>query len=258
MFDIVKNTIREFLRFKIVYIWIVVAIILLFSSYILWTLTIKQWNKTIVDFSLSVIEIFALLMTLFLWAYLLYNEFNKKTVLLVLSKIKHKYYFIIWKYIWFAIIIAILYFVLSIWFYLTLYFNHIDFYFYYILAIILSYFKILVVLAFVMFFSTILNPFLALLSSLFIYFVSHATSFMLFYSQIDKEQHLNNLTKGIIKIIYYILPNFQDLSMKEYFISPRLWDYTNIHFLLSITWWSILYIFILLLLSSIIFSKKEF
>lgn len=258
MFDIVKNTIREFLRFKVVYIWIVVAIILLFSSYILWTLTINQWNKTIVDFSLSVIEIFALLMTLFLWAYLLYNEFNKKTVLLVLSKIKHKYYFIIWKYLWFAIIIAILYFVLSIWFYLTLYFNHIDFHFYYILAIILSYFKILVVLAFVMFFSTIVNPFLALLSSLFIYFVSHATSFMLFYSQIDKEQHLNSLTKGVIKMIYYILPNFQDLSMKEYFISPKLWDYTNIHFLLSITWWSILYIFILLVLSSIIFSKKEF
>ena len=258
MCNIVKNTIKEFMRLKIVYIGIFIAIILIFSSYILDSLTINQWSKVIIDFSLSIIEIFALLITLFLWAYLLYNEFSKKTVLLILSKIKHKYYFVIWKFLWFSIIIFFVYFILSLWFLLTLIFHNIPVELYYFQAIFLSYIKILVVLAFLIFFSTFVSPFLALLSSLFIYFVSHATAFMLFFTQIDQEHQINSFIKGIIHIIYYVIPNFQDLSMKEYFLSPSLSNYTNTHFVLSIIAWAWVYIFVLLVLSSIIFRKKEF
>jgi hypothetical protein len=82
--------------------------------------------------------------------------------------------------------------------------------------------KILVILAFVMFFSTFVSPFLALLASLFIYFVSHMTAFMLFFAQVDQEKMISPFMKFIINIIYYALPNFQDLSMKEYFLSPQL------------------------------------
>jgi len=258
MCNIVKNTIIEFMRLKVIYIWIAIGIALIFFSYILDSLTINQWSKVIVDFSLSVIEIFALLLTLFLWAYLLYNEFSKKTVLLILSKIKYKYYFIIWKFLWFSIIIFFVYVILSLWFLLTLIFHHIPVELYYFEAIFLSYVKMLVVLSFLIFFSTFVSPFLALLSSLFIYFVSHTTAFMLFFSQIDQEHQINPFMKIIIHIIYYVLPNFQDLSMKEYFLSPSLGNYTNIHFILSIIAWSWVYIFVLLILSSIIFRKKEF
>ena len=258
MWDIVKNTITEFMRLKVIYIWIVIAIALIFSSYILDSLTINQWNKVIVDFSLTVIEVFALLLTLFLWAYLLYNEFSQKTVLFILSKIKHKYYFIIWKFLWFSIIIFFVYVILSLWFLLTLIFHHIPVELYYFEAIFLSYVKILVVLSFLIFFSTFVSPFLALLSSLFIYFVSHTTAFMLFFTHIDKEHQVNSFIKGIINIIYYVLPNFQDLSMKEYFLSPYLGNYTNIHFMLSVLIWAWVYIFVLLFLASFIFRKKEF
>lgn len=258
MLDIIKNTIREFMRLKILYIWLFIGIALIFFSYILETLTINQWNKVIVDFGLSIIEIFALLLTLFLWAYLLYNEFSKKTVLLILSRINHKYYFIIWKFLWFSIIIFFVYLILSLWFYLTLLFHHIPVELYYFQAIFLSYIKMLVVLSSLIFFSTFVSPFLALIASFFIYFISHSTAFMLFFSQIDKEHQINPLMKGIINIIYYILPNFQDLSMKEYFLSPNLSSYTNIHFLLSIFCWALVYIFLFLVFSSIIFKKKEF
>jgi len=258
MWDIIKNTIREFFRLKIIYIWLLIWIVLIFSSYLLDTLTINQWNKAIIDFSLSTIEIFALILTLFLGSYLLYNEFNKKTVLLALSRIKYKYKFIIWKFIWFSIILLFLYIILWVWFYLALLFHHINFEWFYLQAMFLSYMKILVILAFVIFFSTFVSPFLALLSSLFIYFVAHMSAFMMFFTQVDKEKTINPFIKKLLEGIYYILPNFQDLSMKEYFLSPQLWNYTNIHFLLSTTWWALVYIFILLVLSSLIFNKKEF
>lgn len=258
MKEIIKNTIIEFTRLKVVYIWIFVAFILIFASYLLDWLTINQWNKTILDFSFSIVEIFALILTLFLGAYLLYNEFSKKTVLLILSKVENKHLFIISKFIGFAIIIFFVYLVLSAWFILALYLHGIPIQIYYFQALFLSYMKILVVLSFLIFFSTFVSPFLALLSALFIYLVSHASAFMIFFSKMDTQNLLSPFFKSIIKIIYYILPNFQDLSMKEYFLSPYLSNYTNTHFVLSILWWSLAYIFVMLVFSSLIFNKKEF
>ncbi len=259
MLNIIKNTIIEFMRLKVLYIWIFIAIILIFSSYILDTLTINQWNKAIIDFSLTIIEVFALILTLFLWAYLLYNEFSKKTVLLILSKIKHKYYFIIWKFLWFSIIIFFVYFILSLGFLWALILHNIPVEIYYFQAILLSYVKILVVLSFLIFFSTLVSPFLSLLSSLFIYFVSHASAFMLFFTKMRKSnEDINPFMEYIMQFIYYILPNFHDLSMKEYFLSPYLSNYTDTHFMLSLIAWAFVYIFVLLVLSSIIFRKKEF
>lgn len=258
MKEIIKNTILEFIRLKIVYIWIIVAFILIFWSYLLDWLTINQWNKAILDFSFSVVEIFSLITTLFLWAYLLYNEFSKKTVLLIISKIQNKSLFIISKFIWFAIIILCVYIILSLWLIFSLYLHEISIEYYYIQALFLSYLKILVVLSFLIFFSTFVSPFLALLSSLFIYMVSHATSFMIFFTKLDTQNLLNPILKWIIKIIYYVLPNFQDLSMKEYFLSPYLWNYTETHFVVSVIWWALVYIFLMLVMSSVIFNKKEF
>lgn len=258
MWEIAKNTVKEFLRLKIVYIGIVVWIILIFSSYLLQTLTVNNENRVIIDFSLTMIELFGLLMTLFLGSYLLFNEFSKKTVLLILSRIEKKWHFIVGKFIGFAVIVFLIYLILSVGFILALYFHWLKFEFYYLEAIFLSYIKILIVLAFVMFFSTFVNPFLALIASLFLYLVSHSTSFMLFFSQMDKEKSISPVMQEVIKVTYYVLPNFQDLSMKEYFLSPYLSNYTNFHFMLSTIFGWLFYILILLWLSCLIFERKEF
>jgi len=258
MFEIAKNTIKEFLRLKIVYIGIITGIVLIFSSYLLQTLTVNNGNRVIIDFSLTMIELFGLLMTLFLGSYLLFNEFSKKTVLLILSRIKYKREFIVGKFLGFSVIVWLVYLILSVAYFMALYFHHIPFHFYYVQAIILSYLKIIIVLAFVIFFSTFVNPFLALLAALILYFVSHATSFMLFFVQTDKEKSVPVFVQTIIKWTYYILPNFQDLSMKEYFLSPYLKNYTNYHFMLSVVFGSLFYIILLLFLSCLIFERKEF
>jgi len=258
MWEISKNTIKEFLRLKIAYIGIFIGIVLIFSSYVLQTLTINNWNQVILDFSLTMIELFGLLVTLFLGSYLLFNEFSKKTVLLILSRIPKKWHFILGKFFWFALILFLVYFILTIWFVLALYFHWIKIQIYYFQAIFLSYLKILIVLAFVIFFSTFVSPFLALLFSLTLYLVSHSTAFMLFFSQFDKEHTISPIMGEFIKVVYYILPNFQDLSMKEYFLSPYLTNYSNIHFVLSTIFGAVFYIIVLLWLSCIIFEKKEF
>ena len=258
MFEIAKNTVKEFLRIKIIYIWLIVGIVLIFSSYVLQNLTINNENRVIIDFSLTMIELFGLLMTLFLWSYLLFNEFSKKTVLLILSRIDKKWKFIVGKFLGFSAIVFLVYFILTLWFIVALVLHNIWFEFYYIQAIFLSYIKILIVLAMVIFFSTFVNPFLALVVSLVLYLISHATAFMLFFIEVDTEKQIPSYMFPLIKGIYYVLPNFHDLSMKEYFLSPYLSNYTNFHFLISLIFGWLFYIFVLLFLSCIIFNKQEF
>jgi len=90
------------------------------------------------------------------------------------------------------------------------------------IAILFSFVKILVVLAILIFFSTFVSPFVALMSSLAIYITSHSLSFVKFYLVAAHKLSVDSILYKIINLVYYIFPNFQDLSLKEYLLSPYL------------------------------------
>jgi len=52
------------------------------------------------------------------------------------------------------------------------------------------------------------------------------TAFVKFYMLITQKVASGGIFEKIIAIVYYIFPNFQDLSMKEYLLSPDLGAYT--------------------------------
>ena len=263
MWHIATNTLKEFLRMKIIYVIIFFAVLLLFFSLLLAELSINQ-EVVVVNFSLSVIEIFWLITTLFLASYLIYNEINKKTILLVLSKISSKSDFVIWKFVGFSMLLFIMYVILSFGFWIALlvmnkFIMEVDIRLAYFAAILFSYIKMLVIVAFIIFFSTFVSPFLSLVLSLMIYIISHSTSFMFFYPVYVKKNIPEwSIWYYFLKTVYYVFPNFQDFSLKEYLFSPHLGMYTNFHFLLTVIWWWITYIIILLIFATTLFNKKEF
>ncbi len=254
MFIIAINTVKEFMRNKILYIILGLSMWIIFLSLLLSSLALSEWEKIIIDFSLWSMELFGLITTLFLWSYLIYNEIVKNTILLILSKNPSRKNFILWKFFWFAIIIALLYFVLTLAFIIVLFMHWINFEMIYIYAIILSYIKIIVVLWIILFFSTFISPFLTLLVTLSIYFISHTLPFVKFYAILVKKISFGSY---FINWLYYLFPNFHDLSMKDFLLSPNLWA----HSIYQIWWWiitNILYLIILLYLAIIIFNKREF
>ncbi len=264
MVAIAINTLKEFLRNKILYAIVWLAVILILFSIILVQLTITQTDKVFIDSALTIIEIFALITTLFLWSYLLYNEIQKNTILLILSKNPSRANFIIWKFLGFSILIFLIYIIFTIAFVLAWLFlkykmgvhiNLLNKYYY--LAIYLSFLKILVLLAFIIFFSTFVSPFIVLLVSIGIYIISHSLSFVKFYLVAAKKLSPDSVGYKIMDVFYYIFPNFQDLSLKEYLLSPYLGDYNFYHIVIS-SLSSLWYIVILLILAVLIFNKREF
>jgi len=117
--------------------------------------------------------------------------------------------------------------------------------------------KILVVLAILMFFSTFVSPFLAFVVSLVIYFVAHQTAFMKFYLVKYGKITPDSLFYKFVNFLYYIFPNFQDLSLKEYIFSSLLGSYNIEHIVFSLLS-SVFYVGFFLILSIFIFNKKEF
>ena len=264
MLPIAINTLKEFVRNKIFYIILSLAFVLILFSIVLVQLTITETSKVFIDTSLSVIEIFALITTLFLGSYLIYNEIQKNTVLMILSKNPNRSDFIIGKFLGFSIVLLILYLILTLAFILTGLFLKfkmnikIDLLnIYYYIAIYFSFLKMLIILWFLIFFSTFVSPFVALLSSLAIYIISHSLAFVKFYLIAAKKISEGSFLYKLIDLLYYIFPNFQDLSLKEYLLSPFLWDYNLYHVIISslASFW---YIIILLSLAVFIFNRKEF
>lgn len=259
MFVIALNTIKEFIRNKIMYVIVFIAIWLIFFSIILSQLALTESKKIIIDFTLTVIELFGLITTLFLWSYLIYNEITKNTILLILSKKPSRWHFLVWKLLGFLWLLSILYVILTIAFLTVLFVHNIwfDNAWIYILAIFFSYLKIAITLGFIILFSSFMSPFVSLLVTLWVYLISHSLWFVKFYLNISGKVSDWTFTSKIVSFLYYLFPNFQDLSVKEYLSAPQLSNYTSWHILLS-TWTSIIYIFILMVIAIAIFKKREF
>ena len=73
MFNIALNTFREIVRNKFLYMILFFGFLFIIFSLILGQLTLWEDNKIIVDFGLSMIEIFGLIWVLFVWSQLFFD-----------------------------------------------------------------------------------------------------------------------------------------------------------------------------------------
>lgn len=256
MFTIAQNTIKEFLRNKLLIFIVASACILIFSTFLLSSLALSEWSKIIVDYSLAAMEIFGLVTTLFLASNLIFNEVNKNTILLILSKNPNSWDFLLGKFLGFAALLGLMYIIFGLAFFLVCVFNWVDINIFHFVSIFFIYLKLLVLLSIIIFFSTFVSPFLTLIFWLAIYFISHLTSFVKIYTSF-LSQDKNPISQAVWNLIYYIFPNFQALNMKDFLLSPYLSAY-SFQQILSLTIYNILYIVVMILAAMIIFKKREF
>ncbi len=96
---IALNTFKEAVRNRILYILLVFALIIMAFSGIIRDLTIAAEDKVIKDLGIAAINVFGLLIALFVGIGLVYNELDKKTIYTIVSKPINRWHFIIGKYL---------------------------------------------------------------------------------------------------------------------------------------------------------------
>lgn len=251
MWNIALNTFREIIRNKYLYMIVFFAIVFIFFSLLLTKLTIWDTNKIIIDFWLSMIEIFWIIWVLFIWSQLLFKEIEGKTVFLILSKPIKRKDFILGKFLWFTLATFIILAIQSIIFLGILFFKDIEITNLIIWTIINTFLKFEIILAFVFFFSSFMWSLITIITSFLIYILGHSYSVVL-----DMAYKSENIIMIYFsKILNIFIPPFEALNTKD--VIWTFSNFSNIYFLQNF-WISILFVLVLLFFTTLIFSKKEF
>ena len=230
--------------------------ILLFAiGIIVLSLVIGDWSihqqvKVIKDFGLSAMSIFGLLIAIFIGIRLMIQELEQRTIYMIASKPIHRGEIVLGKYLGLCVTLAINIVLMSV----ALGFadfiieKRIDFGL--LPAILLIYIEILLIVGFALFFSSFTSPTLSAIFTLTIFIIGHLSGFLRDYVQLYPDRGFH----WFLKLIYYIVPNLENLNLKmavvEQLAQPP-------HAVLWGLLYGLGYILILLILTTIIFSRKD-
>ncbi len=251
MYNIAINTFREIVRNKFLYLILFFAFVFIVFSLLLGKLTIGDDQKIIIDFGLAMIEIFGLVWVLFVWSQLLFKEIEWKTIFLILSKPIKRYEFIIWKFLGFSGTVFLIVLLQAILFLVVLFFKDISIDYLVVWSLVFTFFKLEILLGLVFFLSTFMSNMLTILVALMIYFLSHSFSLLLTMAERTKNEWVVYFTQAL----QLIFPPLEVLNIKDV-----IWNFKefSINFFIFNTFYSVIYLIIILALSVIIFNRKKF
>jgi ABC-type transport system involved in multi-copper enzyme maturation permease subunit len=245
------NTFKETVRNRILVNILVFAIGLILLSLFVGEWSMYQQAKVIKDVGLSAMSIFGLLIAIFIGIRLMVQELEQKTIYIIASKPIHRWEIICGKYLGLSITLAlnVILMTIAFWFANFMVEGIIDFDL--IPAIILIYVEILLIVCFSIFFSSFISPTLSALATLIVFIGGHLSEILRDFVQVypDRGYH------WLLKIIYYIVPNLENLNLKLVAVEhiPQ-----SPYVLRDGIIYGLAYILVLLLITSVIFEKKDF
>lgn len=253
MIAIAQHTRRLFVRNQYLHIRVIVGILGIVSSTVIAQLAINDQSKVIIDFGMSIIEIWWVLIALFVGSSFLDHEIKNQTLPIIFNHYPSKSGYFIGRYLWLLSLRRSIRWCMVAVFFITmsLYGLSID-------SVILASvwtiaLKISILLARVMLLSTCSSPFVTFVASLVIYLAGHSMGFVVFY--LTQFQEASVTTQYLVTGLYYLLPNFSALSIKDQLLNPFL--QINLLDIMRLTMSSLSMIILLLLVSVWIFEHKE-
>ena len=251
MLNIAKNTFKEIVRNRFLYLILFFAFVFILFSLALGKLTIGESEKVIVDFGLGMIEIFGLIGVLFVGSQLLFKEIEGKTIFLILSKPIKRQDFILGKFFGFSATIFLIVFLQAILYLWVLFMSWISITNLILWSLVFTYLKLEILLAIVFFFSTFMSNIMTILVSLMVYLISHNFSLLLDLLYRSWQESLVQ----VWRIIQLLFPPMQALNIKDVIGS---FSEFSIKFFMFNGFYSAMYILIILFFTVQIFSRKTF
>src|SRR4030043_1217630 len=244
------NTFREAIRDKVLYSLIFFSVLMGGLSVILDNLTISEPTKIIKDFGLASIEIFGVLIAIFVGIGLVYKEMERKTIYNILSKPIHRYQFIIGKYLGLVLTLLVEVLIMSIALFSILYFYEGKISFTILPAIGMIFVALMIITAFALLFSSFSTPILSGLFTLSFFIIGHLTPDLLELGKKAGSRSLHYLTE----VLYYVIPNLEYFNIKGQVIYhvPLKEGY-----LFFASLYGLLYISVIVLLSIVIFQSRD-
>jgi ABC-type transport system involved in multi-copper enzyme maturation permease subunit len=263
IWSVAHNTFIEAKRDRVLYSLVLFAFLMILSSLVFASISAEQYNKIVKDLGLTAISLIGIMISVFLGMGLVYKEIEKKTVYNIFSKPIRRYEFVLGKYLGLAFTLlintaAMGFILFLIVFYIEM--RHGDFIkFYYgghyfgefFKAVYFEYLEFLVIIGIALLFSSFTTPIMTVLSTFLLFAVGRFSSDIKLFAEQVKDPIVGLVTE----VIYRVIPNLEKFNVRSEAVyggnlGPELIIYTTVY--------ALIYITALLVLSIIIFERREF
>ena len=253
---IAKNTFKEAVRNKILYSLIFFALAMMTVSLVLDQVTVGQRSKIIKDFGLASINLFGVLIAIMVGINLVYKEIEKRTIYPLLAKPVRRSEFLIGKYLGIVLTLGVEVALMSLFLFLLMAIygkstGSQTFDLGLLAAIFLIFLELALVAAVAILFSSFSTPFLSGMFTLAVYVIGHLTDDLKRLGALSGNLSLEKTTA----FIYYLLPNLENFNIKGEVVYQLPVETGRI--LLSLLY-GLLYISLLIALSSMLFQRRDF
>lgn len=258
VFAIAQNTFREAVRNKILYALLVFAIGVILFALPLGQMSLNEQARVTRDVGLAGIELFGILISVFIGVNLVHKEIDRKTIYALVPKPLHRYEFIIGKYfgiiatllLMVAIMSAILLGVLSV--------QEAPLESTLIRAIIMLFIELMVVTAVAIFFSSFSSPFLSGLFTLVLCVIGLSTdSLRLLVKKLPDGGE--RLASALLRVIPDLRMFYVSGSMlNNRWVSVHQGEYVDWSYVAWAAGYGAAYAAVALVLAMMIFSRRDF
>lgn len=207
---VARNTFREAVRDKVLYVLLFFAAVSIFGSKALGWISIGQDIKIVKDIALAATSIFGVLVAIFIGTSLVYKEIDKRTLYTIISQPMHRWEFLLGKYLGLVGILAVVTIVMtgvsSV--YVLILGGSLEGIFF--LAVLLIFWKLLLVTALSLLLSSLTSPILGAIIVFSAYLFGHATGvFLDLPPQFD-----GTFAEKALQIAYYVIPNLSNFDLR--------------------------------------------
>jgi ABC-type transport system involved in multi-copper enzyme maturation permease subunit len=252
IFTVARNAFREAVRDKVLYNLVIFVLLITVAAIILGDLTDGQEARTTVNLGLSAMLIFGAFISIFVGVGLVSKEIEKRTVYSIFAKPIARSTFLVGKYLGLCLTIFVNVLLMGIGVTLALaYVGGTNLIVPSWSAILSIFLELTILTAVAITFSSFSSPALSALLTFFVFIIGHLSSSLLEFA----NNLGGNLTKRFFEVLYYGLPNFSHFSFITNAANGQVPDL--FYFLTAIIYAKI-YIIMLLIISSLVFSRRNF
>lgn len=254
IFAIALNTFKETIRDRILYVILLFAILMSILSIILGSLSIGNNTKIILDLGLGSINIFGVILSIFVGTSLVFKEIDKRTIYVILSKPIERWQFILGKFLGLNLTLTIIIFLMSIVFItlIYLYKASVEEVYLSVISLILIMMEIYLINAVCILFSSFSTPLLSMAYVASVWVIGHFNPVMLTLAKYST----NSLVIKIVTVAHYIFPDLSKFNLKNNIDNLNfVLDYNYLMF--TAVYWA-LYTAIILMVAVFFFNRKEF
>ena len=247
---IAGNTFRETVRNKIMANILLFAVAMVGITLIISNWSLDQQAKILKDFGLAAVSLFGLLIAMFVGVRTIYQEIEKRTIYMLVSKPIRRWKIIVGKYAGLAATIAVNVAAITACLLLAdlLIEGAVDWGLLPGVALILV--EIFLVIAFAVFFSTFTSPLLSAVLTLMVYVLGHLAPSLRLYTQLRPGDSFNS----VLLAIYHVIPNLENFNIKTAVVDHLPLMPGTVEFALV---YGLAYISLLLLATCLVFERKD-